>query len=167
MGCAQSKCLGGGGAGAGEGSFRHDGFRVRREDKLPSFDSSLTARPSQQEEVHKPRAAPSSALSSVSYGSLAEQRNSEPGAVQMPGAEDARREEGGRRESDGGSDDSEVDSTAVRLFSFLGGLNFMILRCCNCLFFSSSVALPRASSRMRMRLLLRDVLSHRQRCKDR
>lgn len=109
MGCAQSKRAEGGGAGVEEGrSFGYDGFRVGHEDKLPSFDSSLTARPSQHEEptIHKPRAAaPSSALSSVNYGSLAELRKSASrGEIEPPGVvEDAGREDDELRES-GGSD---------------------------------------------------------------
>lgn len=131
MGCAQSKCAGGGGGGAVERDYTRDGFRAGRQDKLPSFDSSsLTARPSSTEDGEKPRAAPGSALSSVSYGSLAEHRKSASrGSIKPPRVEDAGLEEGGGGEEaeSGGSDNNEVghDKTAVRLFEFAGAIWFV------------------------------------------
>lgn len=113
MGCAQSKFAGGGSrGGTRESNHARDGLGVGRDDKLPRTDSPLTARPSQNdEEVQKPRSAlASSALSSVTYGSLAEHRKSasrrkiEPRRVEDAAA--GREEDGGRQERGGG--DSEV-----------------------------------------------------------
>lgn len=128
MGCAQSKCAGGGGGGTAaveRGYAHHDGFRVvgRREENnklMPRTDSSLTARPSQHE-------APACALSTVSYGSLAEHRKSASrgGSIEPPRAEDVGPEE----EEEGGGEPAESSdnngggvgyhqTAAVRLFEF-------------------------------------------------
>lgn len=129
MGCAQSKCAGGDGGGAGERGYAQDNFHVvGREEKLPSFrrksslDSSLISKPSQQDGIQKPShaaaaASSSSALPSVSYGSLAEHRKSASlETTELLGMEGAGREENGVLRTSGGGSDSEVGSTAVGLF---------------------------------------------------
>lgn len=120
MGCAQSKCAGGVRAEGGDIILGHDGYHGgRQEDKRPSFDSSLTARPSQQEELQQPRAAAasSSALTAVSYGSFEEHRKSTSGGE----IEDVGREE------EGGSDNDA--STTVGLWSPLCFFYFEFFSC--------------------------------------